>query len=217
MVASATLAGAQTNTSWHFLSNLDVVNPSAEGAVVTLGASITDGFYQATDSNRRWPNDLAVRLVMGNRTIGVLNQGISGDGVANAVTRFDRDVLSQPNVRWVIFSDNAINDLGGGRATAQQDIDRMKTMIARAHDRGVKFLCSTLTPHVPSEPGRSTINAFIRSQESGCDGIVDQDTATHDPAAPTRWLRALDNGDGLHPNTAGLQAIADSVDFAVFK
>jgi lysophospholipase L1-like esterase len=217
VVGSATLAGAQTNGSYNFLSNLDVLNPSAEGAVVTLGASITDGYVQPTDSNRRWPNDLAVRLVMGNRLIGVLNQGISGDGVANAVTRFDRDVLSQPNVKWVIFSDNAINDLGGNRATAQADIDRMKTMITKAHDKGVKFLCSTLTPYVPAEPGRTTINAFIRGADSGCDGIVDQDTATHDPAAPTRWLAAFNSGDGLHPNVAGLQAIADSVNFTVFK
>ncbi len=217
MVASAALASAQTNGSYNFLSNLDVISPTAEGAVVTLGASITDGYIAPTDANRRWPNDLAVRLIGANRAIGVLNQGISGDGVANAVSRFDRDVLSQPNVKWVIFSDNAINDLGGGRATAQADIDRMKMMIARAHDKGVKFLCSTLTPFEPAEPGRTTINTFIRSPDSGCDGIVDQDTATHDPAAPTRWLAAFNSGDNLHPNVAGLQAIADSVDFALFK
>jgi lysophospholipase L1-like esterase len=211
------LAGAQTNGNYLFLSNLDVLNASAEGAVVTLGASITDGYVQPTDSNRRWPNDLAVRLVNGNRTIGVLNQGISGDGVANAVSRFDRDVLSQPNVKWVIFSDNAINDFGGGRATAQQDIDRMKMMMASAHAKGVKFLCSTLTPFTPAEPARTTVNDFIRSANSGCDGIVDQDTATHNPAMPTTWLPAYNSGDSLHPNVAGLQAIADSVDFALFK
>jgi hypothetical protein len=93
MVASATLGGAQTN-SYLYLSNLDVLNPNAEGAVVTLGASITDGFQQgAPGTNRRWPNDLAVRLVNANRVVGVLNEGISGDGVKNAVNRFDRDVL----------------------------------------------------------------------------------------------------------------------------
>jgi lysophospholipase L1-like esterase len=217
VVSSATLAGAQTNTNYLFLSNLDVLNPDAEGAVVTLGASITDGFYAPTDANRRWPNDLAVRLVMGNRVIGVLNQGISGDGVKNAVSRFDRDVLSQPNVRWVIFSDNPINDLGGGGGSAASEIDGIKTMITRAHDKGVKFLCSTLTPFVPSEPARSTVNAFIRMADNGCDGIVDQDTAAHDPAAPMRWLAAYDHGDGLHPNVAGLQAIAEAVHFDIFK
>ena len=217
MVSSASLAGAQTNGSYDFLSNLDVVNPDAEGSVVTLGASITDGYYAPSDANQRWPNDLAVRLVTGNRVIGVLNQGISGDGVKNAVARFDRDVLSQPNVKWVIFSDNPINDLGGFKPPAAVEIDQIKTMMTRAHDKGVKFLCSTLTPYVPAEPGRTTINDFIRSATSGCDGIVDQDTATHDPAAPTHWRTDLDHGDGLHPNVAGLQAIADAVLFDSFK
>jgi lysophospholipase L1-like esterase len=217
MVSAAALAGAQTNGSYFFLSNLDVLNPAAEGAVVTLGASITDGFQAPSDANRRWPNDLAVRLVMGNRVIGVLNQGISADGVRNAIARFDRDVLSQPNVKWVIFSDNPINDLGGGRGTAQAEIDGIRTMITRAHDRGVKFLCSTLTPFVPSEPARSMVNTFIRGAGSGCDGIVDQDTATHNPAAPTQWLQAFNSGDSLHPNVAGLQAIADAVNFDLFR
>jgi lysophospholipase L1-like esterase len=217
VVSSATLSGAQTNGSYYFVSNLDVLNPAAEGAVVALGASITNGFYATTDANQRWPNLLAARLLNGNRVIGVLNEGISGDGVANAVSRFDRDVLSQPNVRWVIFSDNAINDLGGGRATAQQDIDRMKMMIGSAHAKGIQFLCSTLTPFVPAEPGRTTINDFIRGTGSGCDGIVDQDKATHDPAKPTMWLTQFDHGDGLHPNPAGMQAIADIVDFGIFK
>jgi lysophospholipase L1-like esterase len=216
-LSSATLAGAQSNGSYYFLSNLDVLNPDAEGAVVTLGASITDGYKAPSDTNQRWPNDLAVRLVTAKRVIGVLNQGISADGVKNAVARFARDVLSQPNVKWVIFSDNAINDFGGSKPPAQTEIDQMKTMMAAAHGKGVKFLCSTLTPYVPAEPGRSTLNAFIRTADSGCDGIVDQDTATHDPAAPMQWLPAFNSGDSLHPNVAGLQAIADAVQFDLFK
>ena len=126
-----TLSGG-TNGSYYFLSNLDVQSPGAEGAVVTLGASITDGYRSNGDDNKRWPNDLAVRLVAAGRAVGVLNQGISGDGVANAVKRFDRDVLSQPNVKWVIFSDNPINDLSNFDPPAQTEIDQVKTMIASA-------------------------------------------------------------------------------------
>jgi lysophospholipase L1-like esterase len=218
------LGGAQTNGSYYFLSNLDVLNPNAEGAVVTLGASITDGYISPSDQNRRWPNDLAVRIVNANRVVGVLNQGISGDGVANAVNRFDRDVLSQPNVKWVIFSDNPINDLGNFNPSAQTEIDQVKGMMAKAHAKGIKWLCSTLTPFEGAnywspqkEPGRTAINAYIRGANSGCDGIVDQDTATHDPANPTHYLAAFNAGDSLHPNVAGLQAIADAVNLALFK
>lgn len=217
-----TITGA-TNGSYYFLSNLDVVSASAEGAVVTLGASITDGYRSNGDDNRRWPNDLAVRVAAAGRAIGVLNEGISGDGVANAVKRFDRDVLSQPNVRWVIFSDDPINDLGNFDPPAQTEIDQIEMLIASAHSRGVAFLCSTLTPFqgagywsAQKETGRAAINAFLRGSGSGCDGIIDQDTATHDPANPTSFLPAFDSGDGLHPNEAGLQAIADAIDLSLF-
>ncbi|HEX4404509.1 MAG TPA: GDSL-type esterase/lipase family protein [Polyangia bacterium] len=223
MAGSQTIAGA-TNGSYDFLSNLDVQAPGAEGAVVALGASITDGYRSNSDEDKRWPDDLAVRLVKAGTMVGVLNQGISGDGVANAVHRFERDVLSQPNVRWVIFSDNPINDLGNFDPPAATEIDQIQTMIASAHARGIQFLCSTLTPFqgasywsAQKETGRAAINAFIRGSASGCDGIVDQDAATHDPANPTTYLPAFNSGDGLHPNEAGLQAIANAIDLSLLR
>jgi len=77
-----------------------------------LGASITTGFNARSNNNQRWPNLLAVRLVAANRVIGVLNEGTAATARRRA-RRFERDVLSQTNVKWVIFSDNPINDLGG--------------------------------------------------------------------------------------------------------
>lgn len=226
---SATLSGTATTGSYAFLTNLDVQNPAAQGSVVTLGASITDGVASAQDSNRRWPNDLARRLSDAGRTVGVLNQGISGndlltDGAGqSALNRFDRDVIGQPGVRWVIFSDDPINDLGGGNPpSADRLIAGLQQLIGRAHTAGISFLCSTLTPFQGAgywtqkgEDGRQAVNAFIRGAGSGCDGVIDQDTATHDPAAPTRYLPAYDAGDHLHPNEAGLQAIANAVDLSL--
>jgi hypothetical protein len=116
--ASGTLSSPATNGSYSFLTNLDVQNSAAQGAVATLGASLTDGVASASNDNRRWPNDLAVRLANSGRTVGVLNQGISGnrllvDGAGqSALNRFSRDVVGQSGVKWVIFSDDPINDLG---------------------------------------------------------------------------------------------------------
>jgi lysophospholipase L1-like esterase len=229
VAGNATLSNPQTTGSYFFLANLDVQNSSAQGSVATLGASITDGVASASDTNTRWPNDLATRLLQAGRTIGVLNQGISGnkllaDGSGqSAANRFTRDVLNQPNIKWVIFSDDPINDLGGGGVTGDQLIAATQQLIVRAHQAGIKFLCSTLTPFQGAsgwtqagETGRESFNAFVRSTSSGCDGIVDQDTATHDPANPTRYLPAYDSGDHLHPNTAGLLAIANAVDLNLF-
>jgi lysophospholipase L1-like esterase len=229
---AASLSGAQTENSYFFLSSLDVQNPNSQGSVVTLGASITDGYASTVDGNDRWPDVLASRLNSAGDTIGVLNEGISGnrllvDGAGqSAINRFDRDVLGQPGVRWVIFSDDPINDLGSTspQPTSAQLISGIQQLIAAAHQNGIKFICSTLTPYQGAgywnqsgETARDAIDAWIRGGNNGCDGVIDQDTATHDPSNPTWYLPAYDSGDHLHPNDAGYQAIGNSVDLSLFS
>jgi lysophospholipase L1-like esterase len=230
VAGNASLSNPQTNGSYTFLANLDVLNSAAQGAVATLGASITDGVAAAADANRRWPNDLAVRLNASGRTVGVLNQGISGNALLHdgagqsAVNRFNRDVLQQPNIKWVIFADDPINDVNNSNPpSGAQLTTALSQMITAAHQAGVKFLCATLTPFKPDsgwtqagEDSRDAYDAFVRGSSSGCDGVVDIDTATHDPANPQQYLPAYDNGDHLHPNTNGLQAIADAVNLSLF-
>jgi lysophospholipase L1-like esterase len=226
------LREASTTGSWYFITNLDVQGDSLRGAVVTLGASITNGYRSADNTNQRWPNLLAQRLFNAGLKIGVLNEGISGNRLLvygagqSAERRFDRDVLSQPGVRWVIFSDDPINDVGSTRPipSANQLIAGLKQLIVEAHRRHIQFFCSTLTPFQGAnywtpkgEAVRQKINAFLRSNKSGCDAIVDQDTATHDPAHPTRYLPAYDGGDHLHPNDAGMRAIAKAVSLSHFS
>jgi lysophospholipase L1-like esterase len=228
----ASLSGVKTIQSYYFLINLDVQNQAVRGSVVTLGASITDGYASTADTNRRWPNDLAQKLLDAGLNIGVLNQGISGNRLLaagagdSAETRFDRDVLNQPGVRWVIFSDDPINDLGSTAPppTGDRLIAGIERLIARAHQKQIKFVCSTLTPYQGAaywtplgEAAREQINTFLLSRTSGCDAVVDQDAATHDPLHPAQFLPAYDSGDHLHPNDAGLQAIADAVNLSLFS
>ncbi|HXP02422.1 MAG TPA: SGNH/GDSL hydrolase family protein [Luteibacter sp.] len=229
-VAGQANINAAADQNYAFLSNVDVQGDNPQGAVVTLGASITNGDGSTFNANKRWPNDLAARIVGAGKNVGVLDQGISGnrllqDGAGQSATnRFEHDVLNQSGVRWAVFSDDPINDLGSQPVpSADSLIHAEKDLIARAHDRGIKFLCSTLTPFEGSagwstqgEVVRGQINAFVRSADSGCDGVIDQDIATHDPAHPTRYLPAYDSGDHLHPNDAGHQAIANSVNLAFF-
>src|SRR6202522_4768484 len=228
---NASLSGAQTTNSYFFLSNLTVQNPAAQGAVRTLGASITDGYASTTDANERWPNDLAVRLANSGRTIGVLNQGISGnrllaDGSGqSALNRFNRDVLAQPGVKWVIFSDDPINDLGSTTPppTSAQLIAGQTQLISMAHQNGIEFLCSTRPPYQGAsywtqqgETAREAYNAYVLGSGSGCDGVIDQAAAVSNPSDPTMYLPAYDSGDHLHPNDAGYQAIANAVNLNLF-
>src|ERR1035437_4743567 len=220
---------AETSKSVYFLAGLDVEAPALRGAVVTLGASITEGYNAADDSDLRWPDQLAHRLADQGLSIGVLNLGISGNRLLangsgeSAENRFERDVLQQTNVRWVIFSDDPINDLGSRPSPSGEElIAALQRLIARAHERKIRFICSTLTPFegvkvwTPAEEQeRQKVNSFIRGEGSGCDGIVDQDAATHDPAHPTQYLAVYDHGDHLHPNDAGHKAIANSIDLTI--
>jgi lysophospholipase L1-like esterase len=231
VAGSANLSNPQTNGSYTFLSGLDVQNSAASGAVVALGASITDGIASAGDANRRWPNDLSVRLNQSGRTVGVLNEGISGNALLHdgagqsAINRFQRDVLDQPNVKWVIFADDPINDVNNSNPpTGQQLIDGVTQIINAAHAHGVKFLCATLTPFKPDsgwtqagENSREAYDSFVRSANSGCDGVVDFDAAVHNTADPATWNPAYDSGDHLHPNTDGLQTMANAVNLTLFN
>jgi lysophospholipase L1-like esterase len=232
-VGTATnMPGVTTNSAtgqaYYFLTNVDVQNAAASGAVVAFGASITDGIASGGNDNMRWPNDLARRLQAAGMTVGVLNHGISGnnffsDGAGQAgLTRYARDALGQANVKWVIVSDDAVNSLNNSNpATTQQLISAMQQLVAQTHQANLKLLCSTLTPFhgTPqwtqvAETTRQQLNAYILDPSSGCDAVVDQARATSDPADPTRYLPAYNSGDSLHPNEAGLQAIADAVPLA---
>jgi lysophospholipase L1-like esterase len=228
------IALAHALTSFYYLTNLDVQNTKAMGAVATFGASITDSSNATFGANAGWRDLLARRLSDAGMQIGVVNAALSGNSLlrssvfsgATGVSRFVQDALDQPNVKWVIFSDDPINDLSGVHPPSYDVLTAaIKQVRDAAHTRGVKFYCSTLTPNAgraadawtaEAEATRAKINAWYRSTDSGCDGIVDQDGAVHDPAMPARYLPAYDAGDHLHPNDAGHRAIADSIDLKLF-
>ncbi|SIT47047.1 Lipolytic protein G-D-S-L family (fragment) [Paraburkholderia ribeironis] len=232
--ADPSFTGFTTNPAgqaYYFLTNVDVQNAQATGAVVAFGASITEGSASSSNANRRWTNDLAVRLFNAGMSVGVLNEGISGnnfltDGGGQAgLNRFNRDALAQPGVKWTIVSDDAVNNLNTpAPASAQDLIAAYQQLIARAHLVHVKVICSTLTPFrgtpfwTPAiEAAREEINAFVLSPSSGCDAVLDQARAASDPADPASFLPAFNSGDNLHPNDAGMQAIADALDLNSLK
>lgn len=219
---------ANRTGSWHYLDAVTVRTSASIGAVVALGDSITDGWQSSTDLNRRWPDYLASRLRTSSATTveGVANEGISGnkllaDGAGqSALNRLDRDVLSHPGVRTV-FLFEGINDIKAHTGvTAQDVIDGYREIIQRSHDAGLCVVGATVGPYKgwpewdpAGEAVRQEINAFIR--DSGeFDRVADFDRALRSPYDPERMLPFLDNGDHVHPNDKGMQALADTVDLA---
>lgn len=219
------------------LSAVEVAGAAQAVAVVTFGDSITDGYHSTVDLDRRWPDDFSRRLQAryGNR-VGVVNEGISGNRVLNenagpnAQERLDRDVLAQPGVKYVTLLEG-INDIGfsqiagyaGQAVSADAIIAGYRQIIARVHDRGLRIYGGTLTPFVGAgyaspegETKRQAVNAFIR--DSGeFDAVLDFDKALRDPANPAMMLPAYDSGDHLHPNDAGYEVMAYSIDLSLFR
>lgn len=237
---AAALAGATTATSRYLLSAMDVLKERQGATVVVLGDSITDGMGSTPNANQRWPDILAARL-QGSivlNGVAVANQGISGgrlltDGFGpSALSRFDRDVLSRPGVRYLVVL-LGINDIGypyvsnsptiGPVLNVDQLAVGYRQLIARARERGVLVIGGTLTPYQGSsyytaagDATRATLNAFIRTS-SESDGMIDFDAAVRDPANPLRLLPAYDSGDHLHLNDAGYERMANAVDLRLFQ
>jgi lysophospholipase L1-like esterase len=246
LTGAGSIPDAATITSWVFLTGVDVLAPESAGAVVAFGDSITDGARSTVDANRRWPDFLADRLQV-RRTgarLGVLDAGIGGNRIlhdatgnvrfgVNALARFDRDVLAQSGVKYVIVLEG-INDLGHAGSSAPESetvsaedlIAGLKQLIERAHEHGLKIFGATLTPFEGTpfkgyfspekEIKRKALNEWIRTGKA-FDGVIDFDKAVRDPEHPDRMLGAYDGGDHLHPGDAGYKAMGESIDLALFK
>lgn len=227
-----------------FLSGIDVSTKNERDcSIVAFGDSITDGNGSQFDSNTRWPDFLAARLLVRSKkaafSLGVLNEGIAANRVLEDITsgeqpslsglkRFDQDVLQRPQVCFLVILEG-INDIGNSPVTKSSDelLESLKSaytqMIQQAHARGIKVVGATLTPVLNSgyysdrnEKTRQSLNQWIR-QGSVYDAVVDFDLAVRDPKNPAQILPQYDCGDHLHPSSAGYEAMAHAFDLSIFK
>ena len=243
MVAAQDLPDAKKMDHWYWIAGIDVNAVKDSASIVVLGDSITDGHGATTNGNNRWTDVLAAKLQAGHKTktLAVLNHGIGGnhlltDGLGpNALARFDRDVLAQAGVRYLIVL-AGVNDLGklsregdvpraDHDALVQQMIGAYQQIVTRAHTHGIEVFGATILPYVGSEyyhpspaneADRLAVNAWIRAP-GHFDAVVDFDKLTADPSHPDRMLPTYDSGDHLHPSPAGYHAMGDAVPVALFS
>jgi lysophospholipase L1-like esterase len=176
---------------------------------------------------------------------GISGNRILHDGAGpSAIDRVERDVLDTHGYyadgrRYVIILEG-INDIGrafslktprdsfnrpagDSRVSAEDLIAGYKYLVGRAHANNLKVIGATLTPYTGAmyaspdgEKVRQALNQWIRTTRD-LDGVIDFDKATRDPANPSMFLPAYDSGDHLHPNDAGMKAMASAIDLNLFR
>jgi lysophospholipase L1-like esterase len=264
------LAVGRKFRSMPFLTGVDVLASRGTAAIVAFGSSLTDGDGTRPDVSRRlpWPDLLAQRLHDdrgGRAELSVLNLGIIGnrlltgsphrlimDGPETTISRFegvlgeaglarfDRDVMAQPGVKYVIVG-LGINDIAfpgsltplTESVTADNLISGYRQIISVAHKKGVRVIGTTNAPFEDSfldlgsgsprvifytpekEAVRVKVNKWVLNS-GAFDGVIDFDAVVRDPSHPARLLPTYDSGDHIHPNDAGYNASANMIPLSLF-
>jgi lysophospholipase L1-like esterase len=221
-VAQEGLSGAETRDRWYFINAIEVMAPADAFAIAVLGDSITDG-YGVLNEFARWPDFLTLEIQDDTNladTRSVLNFGMGANSLTSSdeyqdsgVVRFGRDVLERDKIKWLIVLEG-INDIAYGNVQAQPIIDAYQEIIDQAHAKGILVYGS---PILPTDQGsasvRSTVNDWIRNS-GAFDAVIELDKAVDPDGNGT--IAAQFNNDGLHPSTAGYQAMGEAVDLSLF-
>uniref|UniRef100_UPI0025B186B7 GDSL-type esterase/lipase family protein n=1 Tax=Amycolatopsis solani TaxID=3028615 RepID=UPI0025B186B7 len=221
----------------YVVSAVDVHNTALKGTVVPFGSSVVDGIGSTNcgpgctqlGADRRWTDDLARRIVAAAAPLAVANAGVSGTTSAascpgmppsvaglDAQSRLDRDVLALHGVTSVIYY-YGTNDLAYG-CDAATILDSYRAVFQRLRAAGIAVYVTPSTPRPgygdAANLARHEIGSFVERWNTcggACSGVVDFDQVLKDPLKPNSILPAYDNGDGIHANAAGQQALADFV------
>lgn len=232
---NADFSTAVKTDHWYIIGGIDVKNTKQAATVAVIGNSITDGRGSGTNKQNRWTDILSQRLLENNNTknTGVINLGIGGNCVVRgglgptALSRFNRDILSQNGVKWLIILEG-VNDIGGLKKAEDvpqlvQDLKIAYTqMIDKAHAKGIKVYGATILPFGKSfydneyrQQARDSINYWIRNSGK-FDAVIDFDKTMQDPENPGILFPEL-QADYLHPNENGYKKMGEFVDLNIFK
>jgi len=231
-------AGAVETDHWYVLNGIEVLAPIKTSSIAIIGNSITDGRGSDTNKQNRWPDILSERLLKNPATqnVGVLNLGIGGNCVVRGglgptgLSRFDRDILGQQGLRWVVVF-IGVNDIGGtpntqeaADRTYEKLIEAYKQFIDKAHAKGLKIYGGTIMPFKGNgyysefkDACRNKVNEWIRTK-GNFDACIDFDKCMQDPNDSASMPDELDfQNDFLHPNSDGHRKMGEYVDLKLFE
>jgi len=158
----------------------------------------------------------------------------------SAIERLDRNVLSVSGLTSVIWLEG-VNDLASNKNDPMPVIEGYKAVVERLHKAGIIVIAATLTPSyrpdqdfttsplgnefgpryggAKIDESRKVLNAFIRTSDI-FDEVAPTEAAVLDSATGAMRAEFVPQstsgpGDALHPNRAGYEAMAGSIDLTM--
>lgn len=181
---------------------LSAANAAAEALrIVALGDSLTAGLGLA--ASEAFPARLEARLRERGHDVEVINAGVSGDTTKGGLERLDWSVPED--------ADAVIVELGANDALRGVDPKETRAnlsrILERLRERGIPVLLAGM--RAPPNLGPEYAAAFepIFPDLARAHGVILYRFFLEGVAAQ----RHLNQGDGIHPNAAGVEAVVDRI------
>jgi acyl-CoA thioesterase I len=174
----------------------------ARPVIVAFGDSLTAGYGLAVAES--YPALLQKRRDDEGYNYRVVNAGISGDTTAGGLSRID-SALRQEGVKFIIL------ELGANDMLRGQDLrvtkKNLAQMIQRAQKRGVKVILAGM--EAPTNYGEE----YQRDFHNLFPDLAKEYQVALIPffLADVAGMAELNQGDGVHPNAKGTEAVVENV------
>ena len=219
--------------------SVELLNETGATAITVFGDSISQQGY--------WTNAFADRVRKEYKgRYSVINKSIMGNRIRfdydkkficrglfgiSGLNRLQRDVLNYPDTEYVILALGTNDFLQPGSTaprkdfpTPEQAFDAVCSIDDRLKENGKKFIVFNVLnfgESADSRPyktaGLQAYNKLLEENKDRFHAVYDQAVLCVNPDKPTCSKKEYLGRDGLHPNKAGGQVVADGADLGWFR
>jgi lysophospholipase L1-like esterase len=142
--------------------------------LLALGDSLTEGYYNYGSEFHPYTRRLGELLGRGERTVRIVNAGVSGDIVTGPcmLQRLQKHLWNahetNEHFHWVLIM-AGINDIGGRQKNPAEVFEAYQALVHAAHQHGAHIFVMTLLEVIPqigtpADQSRQEYNRLIREE-----------------------------------------------------